>query len=257
MAVRGALLDLEGVLYQADAPIALAREALDRLGTDGIALRYLTNTTTKPRGDVVGRMHAMGFALDLDEVFSPAMAAVAVLRREGLTRVHLAAPERLAEDFAGFDLVDDRVEAVVMGDLYTGYSWQRLNRLFQMVLDGAAILALHKNRYCRRDEGLSLDLGPFVAALEYAAGTTARVLGKPDRAFFDMALASIGLAAGEVVMIGDDIEADIGGAQSAGLRAVQVETGKYSARDRDHPSITPDARIATIADLPDLLARMG
>ena len=83
------------------------------------------------------------------------------------------------------------------------------------------------------------------------------MLGKPDRAFFDMALASIGLAAGEVVMVGDDIEADIGGAQSAGLRAVQVETGKYSARDRDHPSITPDARIATIADLPDLLAGMG
>lgn len=146
MTVRGALLDLEGVLYQADAPIAGAREALDRLGADGVVLRYLTNTTTKPRGEVVGRMRAMGFALDLDEVFSPAMAAVAVLRREGLTRVHLAAPAGLAEDFAGFDLVDDRVEAIVMGDLYTGYSWQRLNRLFQMALDGAAILALHKNR---------------------------------------------------------------------------------------------------------------
>jgi len=129
-------------------------------------------------------MAVRGVLLDLEGVFSPAMAAVAVLRREGLTRVHLA-------------------------------------------------------------------------ALEYAAGTTARVLGKPDRAFFDMALASIGLAAGEVVMVGDDIDADIGGAQSAGLRAVQVETGKYSARDRDHRSITPDARIATIADLPDLLASMG
>ena len=103
MTVRGALLDLEGVLYQADAPIAGAREALDRLGADGVVLRYLTNTTTKPRGEVVGRMRAMGFALDLDEVFSPAMAAVAVLRREGLTRVHLAAPAGLAEDFAGFD----------------------------------------------------------------------------------------------------------------------------------------------------------
>ena len=73
-----------------------AREALDQLGADGVALRYLTNTTTRPRRDVVERMRTMGFEVDVDEVFSPAMAAVEVLTREGLARVHLAAPEGLA-----------------------------------------------------------------------------------------------------------------------------------------------------------------
>jgi ribonucleotide monophosphatase NagD (HAD superfamily) len=51
-------------------------------------------------------------------------------------------------------------------------------------------------------------------------------------------------------MVGDDIEADIGGAQNAGLRAIQVETGKYTPRDREHRMIRPDLVIASAAALP-------
>ena len=51
-------------------------------------------------------------------------------------------------------------------------------------------------------------------------------------------------------MVGDDIDADIGGAQAAGLVAVQVETGKFTAADCDHPRVRPDLRVASIAALP-------
>ena len=257
MLVRGVLLDLEGVLYQGDEPIGGARDAVAALRQAGLTLRFLTNTTTKPRSDIRARMAAMGFEVALDDIFSPAMAAGRFLEQAGVERIHLAAPDGLAEDFASFALVASEPEAVVIGDLYTGFTWQRVNRLFQMALGGARIVALHKNRYCRRAEGLSLDVGPFVAALEYAAGAEAAVMGKPSPAFFHMALASLGLAPGEVVMVGDDIEADIGGARDAGLRAIQVETGKYSARDREHPTVTPDERVASVADVVALIARTG
>ncbi|MFQ5784387.1 MAG: TIGR01458 family HAD-type hydrolase [Alphaproteobacteria bacterium] len=256
MTVRGVLLDLEGVLYQGDAPIPGAVEAVRRLGDAGLGLRFLTNTTTRPRSHIVARMRAIGFAVDPADVFSPAMAAGRSLRRAGVHRIHLAAPESLAADFTGFELVDERVDAVVLGDLHTEFTWLRLNRLFGMLLAGARLVALHKNRFCRREEGLGLDLGPFVAALEYAAGTTAAVMGKPSPAFFAMALESLGLAADETVMVGDDIEADIGGARAAGIYAVQVETGKYSPRDRAHPSIAPDARIRSIRELPELIRQL-
>ena len=61
------------------------------------------------------------------------------------------------------------VDAVVMGDLYRAYDWDRLNLVFSMVRGGARLIALHKNRTCRRDQGIALDAGPFVAAVEYAA----------------------------------------------------------------------------------------
>ncbi len=254
MAVRGLLLDLEGVLYQGDDAVPGAAEALDRLRAAGHEIRFLTNTTTRPRRAIAERMARLGFAAPAGDVFTPPVAAGLLLEAAGIKRLHLAAPDALGEDFAGFTLTDDEPEAVVMGDLHTGFDWDRLNRIYAMVRDGARLVALHKNRFCRRGDALGLDLGPFVAAVEYAAGVEAEVVGKPSQAFFDMALASLGLPAAEVLMVGDDIEADIGGAQAAGLRAVQVRTGKYSARDDAHPSVTPDARLDSIADLPAWLA---
>jgi HAD superfamily hydrolase (TIGR01458 family) len=183
-------------------------------------------------------------------VFTPSAAACRLLEQEGIRRLHLAAPAALCEDFKVFELVEAEPEAVVMGDLHEGFTWRRLNQLFQMLRSGARLVALHRNRYCRRESGISLDLGPFVAALEYAADIRADVVGKPARAFFDLALDDLGLDQDEVVMVGDDIEADIGGAQNAGLRAIQVETGKYTPRDREHPTLRPDLVIRSAAALP-------
>ncbi len=256
MALRGVLLDLEGVLYQDGRPIDGASGAVAALRESGIALRVLTNTTTRPRRDIRAAMQAMGFDAALDDIFSPAMAARRFLESAGVTRIHLAAPRGLAEDFEGFTLVEDDPEAVVIGDLHSDFSWRRVNRLYGMLRGGARLVALHKNRYCRREDGLALDLGPFVVALEYAAAVEAEIMGKPSPAFFAMALASLGLGAGDVVMVGDDIEADIGGAQGAGLRAVQVETGKYSAHDLRHPRIAPDGRIPSVAGVPAFMAGM-
>ena len=257
MTIRGALLDLEGVLYQDDAPIEGAIEAVVRLRRAGLGLRFLTNITTRPCSDIVQRMDTMGFRVEPAHVFSAAMAAGRLLQKGGVRRVHLAAPRALAEDFSAFELVDEAPEAVVVGDLYKGFTWDLLNRLFRMVRDGARLIALHKNRYCRRAEGIALDLGPFVATLEYGAGITAELVGKPSPAFFALALDDLGLGAAEVVMVGDDLEADIVGAQRAGLRAAQVETGKYTPRDRDHPEIKPDALLSSVRELPTWIERLA
>ena len=155
--------------------------------------------------------------------------------------------------FRDFERVDDRPEAIILGDLYRAFDWDRLNALFQMMQRGALLVALHKNRYCRRDGEIALDLGPFVAALDYAAGVQAEIVGKPSKLFFDLALADLGLDAASVAMVGDDVEADIGGAGQAGLTTIQVRTGKFTPKDEDHPSIRPDHLIDSAADLPSLL----
>src|SRR6478609_4246534 len=75
------------------------------------------------------------------------------------------------------------------------------------------------------DDGVRLDAGPFVRALEYAAGRTAVVLGKPDPAFYLGAVQDLDLEPGQVVMVGDDVRSDVEGAQRAGLTGVLVCTG--------------------------------
>jgi HAD superfamily hydrolase (TIGR01458 family) len=116
-------------------------------------------------------------------------------------------------------------------------------------VDGAQLLALQKNRYWRREDGLSLDAGPFVAALEYASGRSATVVGKPEREFFELALRELGLAPHEAAMVGDDAEADVAGAQIAGLKGIQVRTGKY----RPGVEGRPDLVLESFAGLPEAL----
>ncbi|MDH3472214.1 MAG: TIGR01458 family HAD-type hydrolase [Rhodospirillales bacterium] len=258
MVIRAVLLDLEGVLYQENAPIPGALDAVRALDARGLGLRYVTNTTTTSRAGVAGRLAGVGLDVDPAALFTPLAAARGLLARWGARRIHLAAPPETVADFAGLELADTGpVDAVVMGDLYKAYDWDKLDFLFGLVREGARLIALHKNRFCRRGDAIGLDAGPFVAAVEYAAGVAAVVVGKPSAEFFKLALDDLGVAPAEAVMVGDDIEADIGGAQAAGLRAVQVETGKYTPADRDHPRVTPDLRIASIADLPAALEGLG
>ena len=57
-----------------------------------------------------------------------------------------------------------------MGDIYKNFNWEILDRIFKLIyLNNAALIALHQNKYCMRNENVSLDLGPFVKAIEYAS----------------------------------------------------------------------------------------
>lgn len=70
-------------------------------------------------------------------------------------------------------------------------------------MNGADLIAIHKGRYYSRGDGLALGPGPFVAALEYATGKKATVMGKPEQNFFLSALEGLNCQPKEVVMIGD------------------------------------------------------
>lgn len=228
MTVRCVLLDIGGVLYIGDDPLPGASGALARLRDAGMPLRFLTNTTSTPKRKVLEKLDRMGFGIATEELLAPAAVARSWLEERRLSPWLLSSPE-LAEDFEGLD--GDAGLAVVVGDAGTGFTYQRLNEAFRLLMDGAPLVALGRNRYFRKPDGLTLDAGPFVAALEYAAGVEATVLGKPAPAFFAAALASAGCTPGEAVMIGDDREADVNGAVAAGLHGILVRTGKYRPGD--------------------------
>src|SRR5690606_15046853 len=134
-------------------------------------------------------------------------AAASWLRRAGLHRVALFVPAPTHEDFRDLEITDDEPAAVVVGDLGEAWSFEALNQAFRHLLGGARLVALQKNRYWRRPDGLALDAGPFVAALEYAASLEALVVGKPSREFFHLAAASMGVSPERVTVVGDDLEA--------------------------------------------------
>ena len=253
--MRGVLLDLDGVVYVGDEPVPGAARTIDWLAHEGIPYRYVTNTTSRPRRALVDKLAGMGITATADQILTPAVAAVAWLRRHGAERPALFVPDATATEFAGLDPLaagaEDGAGAVVVGDLGGRWDFVTLNRAFRLLMSdaGPPLIALGLTRYWRADDGLRLDAGAFVRALEYATGRTAVVLGKPDPAFYRTAVDAVGLAPERVVMVGDDVRADVEGAQRAGLTGVLVRTGKFSPRELAG-DVSPDAVLDSIADLP-------
>ena len=250
--VRAVLIDLDGVLYVEDEPIAGGREAVGRLRAAGLALRFVTNTTARSRSHTFQKLERLGFDAADEELVTPAALAVAHCTRRGLRRAALVMNAEVKSDFAGLEEADD-AQAVIVGDLGDAFGYDVLNKAFRQVMAGAELIALQKNRYWLRADGLSLDVGPFVAALEYATGREAHVVGKPARGFFDEVLRGLRVDAGAAAMVGDDVESDIGGAMRAGLAGILVRTGKYREDAVRASGIAPSATVDSIADVPPLL----
>ncbi len=251
------LFDLDGTLYIDGGAIPGAVEALRELRTRGVPFRYVTNTTRRSRRALAERLSGYGYEAPPEEIISAPQACVALLRQRGIRRIAALVAESTLEDFATFDLGSAQPEAVVVGDLGDAWDFVTLNRAFLMLMGGAELIALQRDRYWLRGDGLALDAGPFIAALEYATGKTATVCGKPSAGFYRAALASLGPQAlarpQDVAMVGDDLWGDVQGAQRAGLTAWMVRTGKFRDDVVRDSGIAPDRVIASVADLPSLL----
>lgn len=253
MTLAGVLVDLDGVLYVEDEPVAGAAGAVEELRALGLALRFVTNTTSRPRRLIVERLRRLGFAVAPEEVVTPAALAVAHCERRGHRRACLLMNDAVKEDFADLQEAGSDVDAVIVGDLGRDFTYDRLNAAFRLLMEGAELVALQRNRFWLTPDGLSLDVGAFVAALEYAADRTAVVVGKPDPGFFAAVLADLGIEPDAAAMIGDDVESDVGGALGAGLAGILVRTGKYREDVVRRSGIRPTETIDSIADAPALL----
>ncbi len=254
--MQGVLIDLDGVIYQANRAIAGAREAMEWVQANTIPYLFVTNTTSKPRSAICSKLTDMGIAADPEHILTPPVATVQWLKSNVDGAVALFVPAATETEFAGLRLWDgdegQPVAAVVIGDLGEGWHFKRLNQAFRCLIRKPApvLIALGMTRYWRAEDGLRLDTGPFVAALQYASAIEPLVIGKPSSAFFNSGVQRLGLSApAQVLMIGDDIRADVEGAQKAGLKGALVKTGKFQAQDLAG-SVQPDAVLDSITDLP-------
>jgi phospholysine phosphohistidine inorganic pyrophosphate phosphatase len=164
-------------------------------------------------------------------------------------------PPKAQGEFEGIACLPEQAETgadyVVIGDLGERWDFRTLNRAFRLLHANpdATLMALGMTRFWQRQDGIALDVAPFVAALEHATGRKAMVFGKPAARFFQAAAEQLHVAAEDILMVGDDVVTDIGGAQQAGLRGALVKTGKFRPGDLAG-DVKPDVVLESIAELP-------
>lgn len=227
------LLDLSGVLYDGGDVIPGAKQAVERAQRSGMKVRFVTNTSQRSRADLLQHLQRLGFAVEREQLFTAIDAARQWLRQRSL-RPHCLVHRNIVGEFADFDQHDPN--AVLIADAAEGFTYDNLNEVFRLCIDGAPLLGIGYNRYYKVGDQLKLDAGAFIRAIEFAAGVNATIVGKPGVEFFRQVIESCGCPGDRALMVGDDVFGDVEGALNAGLRACLVRTGKYRPGDEDRIS---------------------
>lgn len=255
VSAQGLLIDIDGVLTVSWEPLAGAVDALRTIHRQELPFALITNTTSRTRRDIAATLAGVGFPVGPEDVLTAPAAAAAYLRdHRPHARCLLLNSGDIDEDLDGVHLVSDRPDVVLTGGAGPEFDYAALNAVFGYLRDGAELMSMHANLFWRTADGLALDAGAFLVGLQQAADTGTRILGKPAKAFFDTAVRRLGAEAGRTVMVGDDVESDVLGAQQQGLTGVLVRTGKFLPEHEDGiDGVRPNHVIDSVADLPGLL----
>ncbi|HNQ24561.1 MAG TPA: HAD-IIA family hydrolase [Phycisphaerae bacterium] len=256
--VRGLLLDVEGVLvgdkrYRA---VPGAVDFMRRVRAAGLPVSIITNNTTDTKAVLVERLRREGLDFTLAEAHTCIGSAIHRLRTLGARRCLVLGTLELRQMFltAGFEVMNESaVDAVIVG-LDTELTYERLRLACDAVgRRRAAFLALHRNRvYTDAFGRLAPSVGAIVEAIVFATEVEPTVIGKPSREYFQQALNSLGVEAGDVLMVSDDPLTDLVGAKQMGMQTAFVLSGKYKEpKVLEHlpPEQRPDHTAAGVADL--------
>ena len=249
------LIDIDGVLYSGNSPVKGAKEAIDFLEDNGYKFRFVSNSTRKCRASIAEKLHRMNFDIPTHVILTPAVVAAQWITHRKFKKAFLLSSGDVHRDFDGIvELTEPgNADVVIIGDAGDNFTYSTLTRVFRCILDNLDMIALERDRYWMGSAGLMLSAGPFVAALEFATGKKAELVGKPSKEFFRHALQDIGASPFKTAMIGDDIISDIGGAKTCGMVGILVKTGKYRENSILHSGIHPDYVIDSLAILPTML----
>ncbi len=230
---RGLLLDLDGVCYVGDEPVAGAASALASARDAGLAVRFMTNNASKPPAAVAGKLNRLGFAASIDEVVTSATCAARILAEElePGSRVLVVGGEGVVDALieAGLEPVrsaDDNPAAVVQGwDPDVG--WRQLAEAALALGAGARWIATNLDRTIPNERGILPGNGSLVTALRVATGLDPRSIGKPEPTMYVDSARGLECP----LAVGDRLDTDIAGAIRAGFPSLLVLTGVTSPTD--------------------------
>lgn len=233
---RAFLFDGDGVLYRGEQPLPAAAELLTALVAAGVPYLLLTNNATRTPQQVAEHVARMGIPIAPEQVFTSAMATVDWLREHYPDRRRVLAVGEpglvMALRDAGYTLVEDHREAeLVVAGLDRTLTYAKLAEAALAIRRGCPFVGSNPDRTLPTERGFEPGAGAVLAFLEAATDVKPPVIGKPQPAFFHRALARLGVAPADAVMVGDRYETDILGGARAGLRTAAVLTGVSTAAE--------------------------
>jgi len=255
--INSLIIDLDGVLYRGDEAIVGAKEFIALLQREGVPFLLLTNNSTRTPGQYVTKLAKMGIAIEESDVLTSAQATALYLGRIARpgARVYAIGEEGLRAALGErYTIAEEGADFVVVG-MDTGLTYEKLRVAALLIRGGARFIATNPDKTLPTEEGLVPGNGAVLAALEAATGVAPFVVGKPEPAVFDLALARMGVGKEGAAVIGDRLETDILGGRRAGLITILVLSGATSRQELENSTIKPDLVFKNVRQLYEVWSR--
>ncbi len=239
---RAYLLDLDGVVYRGEQVLPGARELVEWLDASGRKTLYLSNNSIATPQEVTAKLARLGMPRPEGRVLTAGYAAAQALaqRFPGGRVFVLGLPpvERMIEE-AGLHAVwsereDEQIPDAVLSALDRNLTYDRLKRALHAILGGAAFYAVNRDPRLPMEHGVfDPGTGSITAALEYASGQQAQIIGKPAPAIAQQAMRLLGVSPEETLMVGDGLDLDIVAGHAANVTTALVLTGLTTQQQAD------------------------
>jgi len=232
------ILDLDGCVWVGSEPTPGAVEAVAELRASGRRVAFVTNDPRRTTEDYVAKLWSVGIQASVADVVTVGGATQHLLNEEhagstafviGTEAMHRHVSAAGLRILNGTDLASRAEVVVVAGTDHIGYDDLRLANL--ALRRGAQLVATSRDPVYPTEAGLVPGTGALLAAVEYASGSVARIVGKPEPELFRTALDR--LRGGPTLVVGDRLDADVAAAAKAGLDAALVLTGGTSAEEAE------------------------
>ncbi|MEP0862674.1 MAG: HAD-IIA family hydrolase [Ignavibacterium sp.] len=223
------LIDFDGVIKIGNEITPDAKEFFEFINKSNIPACILSNSTLRTSGLMKNFLKDKGLELRI-----PAFTAFDVTLefvKKNYSKVKVYCRDYLIHHFEGM-IDNENPQAVVIGDIGNRWNYDTMNEIFNYVMNGAEIIAMHKNKFWQPEGKLILDAGAFITAIEFATGKQATVIGKPSPLYFKTAVEKLGFSFQQgFIMIGDDLENDVLAAQAIGGKGILILTGKTKSEE--------------------------
>ncbi len=252
--MKGAILDMDGVLWRAKTPLCDLPSLFDNLKNNNIKVTLATNNGTQTIRGYVDKLASYGVKVEEWQVVTSPMATAYLAKKfmpEG-GPVYIFGSPALVSTLGdhGFFHSEENPQAVVAG-LSLDFNYERVKNASLMIQKGLPFYFTNPDPTYPTNEGNVPGAGTVLAALEAASGVKAQLAGKPEPFLFDVAMERMDLKADEVFVVGDRLNTDIIGGYKAGCRTVFVLSGVNNQDDLNGWEPKPDMVIENIMNLFD------
>jgi len=260
MTLRGAVVDLDGTVYEGGKLLPGARAGIDSLRDAGIDPLFFSNNPTRDGAAYVEYLADLGLDVRPGEACSAGVVTTEYLREHHANdEILLVGSGGLRDQFraAGLSLASTPADAdVLVGSWTREFGYDDMSDALAAVGPETAFVGSDPDRTVPSDDGgVVPGSGAIIDALAAVVGRDPdAILGKPSERALAVALDRLGCAPEECLVVGDRLDTDLAMGARAGMTTALVLSGIADRDDLADSEVTPDYVIEGLGDIEEVLA---